>query len=229
MTENAGQVPLRVFAQRPTPTGKVALLVIAKAPVPGRSKTRLCPPCSFEEAVALAEASLRDTLDAVLATPVPHRVLVLDGAPGPWLPDGFDVIPQRGNGLGERLAGAFEDCGEPAFLVGMDTPQVTPALLSQGLAAVERGETAFGAAPDGGYWAIGLPRPDRRVFHGIPMSRPDTGTRQRERLVELGLNICDLPPLRDVDTFADARAVAAAAPATRFAAALAGLGIEATA
>jgi len=94
-----------------------ALVVIAKAPLPGRSKTRLCPPCTPHEAAALAEAALRDTLAAVLAAPVrARRVLVLDGEPGRWLPAGIEVIAQRGDGLGARLAAAFADVGGSAFL-----------------------------------------------------------------------------------------------------------------
>ena len=90
------------------------LIVIAKEPVPGRAKTRLCPPCTPDEAAALAEAALRDTFTAVAAAPAPRRVVVLDGRPGPWLPEGFEVIPQRAGGLAERLAGAFDDVGAPA-------------------------------------------------------------------------------------------------------------------
>ena len=55
---------------------------------------------------------------------------MLDGEPGDWLPEGFEVIAQRGDGLDERLAHAFADVGEPAVLIGMDTPQVTPELLA---------------------------------------------------------------------------------------------------
>ena len=69
------------------------LLVIAKEPRPGRVKTRLTPPFTPEEAAALAEAALADTLDAVARTPAERRVLVLDGTPGPWLPAGFEVVP----------------------------------------------------------------------------------------------------------------------------------------
>ena len=103
-----------------------AIAVIAKAPVAGRSKTRLTPPCTPEQAAALASAALADTLAAVAATPGARRVLVLDGAPGPWLRPGFEVLAQRGAGLAERLAAAFADIGEPALVVGMDTPQLTP-------------------------------------------------------------------------------------------------------
>jgi uncharacterized protein len=198
-----------------------ALLVIAKAPVPGRVKTRLTPPCTPDEASRLAAAALQDTLAAALASRrAGRRVLVLDGGVPGWLPDGFDVLAQRGVGLAARLAAAFSDARSPAFLVGMDTPQLTPELLDAGLAAVERNDAAFGPARDGGYWGIGLRRADERVFRGVPMSESGTGAAQRRRLRALGLRTALLPELRDVDTIADARAVAAAAPRTRFAAAL---------
>jgi rSAM/selenodomain-associated transferase 1 len=198
-----------------------ALLVIAKEPIPGRVKTRLTPPCTPTQAAALAAAALADTLAAVAAARgASRRVLVLDGRPGSWVPAGFDVIPQRGRGLAERLAAAFADVGGPALLVGMDTPQLTPALLEAGLDAVRAGGAAFGAALDGGYWGIGLQRPDPAVFAGVPMSEDHTGAVQRARLAVLGLATTSLPPLRDVDTIADARAVAEEAPDGAFAAAL---------
>jgi glycosyltransferase A (GT-A) superfamily protein (DUF2064 family) len=126
--------------------------------------------------------------------------------------------------LAERLAAAFDDAGGPAFLVGMDTPQLTPALLDAGVEALDAGADAvFGASLDGGYWAIGLRRPDPAVFRGVPMSDSWTGLAQRARLAELELETTILPPLLDVDTIDDARVVAAAAPGTRFAAVLDGL------
>jgi uncharacterized protein len=201
------------------------LLVIAKEPVPGRVKTRLTPPCTPEQAAALARAAIEDTLAAALAVERDtRRVLVLDGEPGEWIPDGFEVIAQRGDGLAERLAAAFDDAGAPAFLVGMDTPQLTPELLEAGLDAVLADDAAFGAAFDGGYWGIGLRRADARAFDGVPMSRDNTGAVQRARLAILGLRTAILPPLRDIDTIEDARAVAREAPDGRFAAALAKVG-----
>ena len=201
------------------------LLVIAKAPTPGRVKTRLSPPCSPEQAAELAGAALRDTLAAAArARRAARRVLVLDGAPGDWVPDGFSIVPQRDGGLAARLAAAFEAAEGPAFLVGMDTPQVTPELLDAGLGALEHADAVFGAALDGGYWGIGLSRPDPAAFRDVPMSEPTTGAFQRARLAELDLRTVVLPPLRDVDTIEDARSVAAEAPASRFAAALASMG-----
>ncbi|MEU4489086.1 DUF2064 domain-containing protein [Streptomyces purpurascens] len=194
------------------------LLVIAKEPRPGRVKTRLTPPFTPREAASLAEASLADTLDAVVATPADRRLLVLDGQPGPWLPAGFEVVRQCAGGLDERLADAFARCTGPALLIGMDTPQVTPGLLTVDFG---EGDAWFGPAEDGGFWALGLAEPDPALLRGVPMSTPVTGAVQRERLVLAGLRVRDLPRLRDVDTAADAEAVAALAPHGRFAARLA--------
>jgi glycosyltransferase A (GT-A) superfamily protein (DUF2064 family) len=193
------------------------LLVIAKQPVAGRVKSRLVPPYSHQQAATLAAAALADTLHAVLATPARRRVLVLDGVPGPWLPAGFEVIQQVGGGLDERLAAAFAAVSGPALIVGMDTPQVTPQLLAPSWDGVD---AWLGPAVDGGFWALGLREPDPGHVRGVPMSTPWTGTAQRDRLEAAGLQVADLPLLRDVDTAADAAAVAAVAPHTRFAAAL---------
>jgi uncharacterized protein len=191
------------------------LLVIAKQPLPGRVKTRLVPPCTYEQAAALAAAALSDTLQTVLTVPARRRILVLDGVPGPWLPAGFDVVPQCAGPLDERIAAAFAGVHGPALLIGMDTPQVTRDLLS----ADWRGADAlFGPAVDGGFWALGLRTPDPGLVRGVPMSTPETGAIQRARLLAAGLRVAALPPLRDVDTAADAVAIARQVPRTRFAA-----------
>ena len=146
------------------------LLVIAKAPVPGRVKTRLTPPCSPEQAAAVAGAALADTLAAVEGAEASRRVVVLEGAM-PVAP-GFEVVRQSGHGLGQRLAAAFADCGGTGFLVAMDTPQLTAADLDHALAALERPDVdaAIGPTPDGGYWGIGFSRPAPGAFAGVPMS-----------------------------------------------------------
>ena len=195
---------------------------MAKAPVPGRAKTRLCPPLSLEQAAVLAEAALIDTLEAVAASSAGHRMLVLDGEPGPWLVPGVRVVAQRGRGLDERLAAAFQQTSGPALLVGMDTPQLTPALLDLaiGLLQAPGVDAVLGPAEDGGWWIIGLREADPRIFLGVPMSSPNTADAQRARLGQLGLGTVELPTLRDVDRFEDALAVAELAPGTRFARAL---------
>jgi glycosyltransferase A (GT-A) superfamily protein (DUF2064 family) len=171
----------------------------------------------------VGEAALTDTLAAVAATKAARRLLVLEGRPGPWLQPGFEVFPQCEGGLDRRLAAAFEAAGGPALLVGMDTPQLTPALLGAAIRALGgKGEcdAVLGPAADGGYWAIGLRRPQADVFTGVPMSTEITGEAQARRLDRLGLRRRRLPELRDVDTIEDARAVAALIPRSRFAVAL---------
>jgi rSAM/selenodomain-associated transferase 1 len=204
-------------------TARPTLAVIAKAPVAGRVKTRLCPPCTPQQAAALAQASLRDTLAAMAAVRGVRRAIVLDGAPGPWCGD-CEVVAQRGAGLDERLANGFADLGGgPALIVGMDTPQVTAAELDRALCALEAGDAVLGPALDGGYWCIGLRRPEPRALLGVPMSVAWTLAAQRERLLGLGLALAEVGALLDVDTMADAAAVAAAAPRTHFARAVAEL------
>jgi len=207
-----------------------AIIVLAKEPRPGRVKTRLCPPCSPTEAATLAEAALRDTLAAAVRTePAGRVVLALDGEPGSWLPRGVDVIRQRGHGLAARLTAAFDDVRGPALLVGMDTPQLTPALLAEALTQLGREavDAVLGLAHDGGWWAIGLKRPDRRVFTGVPMSTPWTGARQLRRLHAIGLRVASLPRLTDVDDIASAVVVARESPATNFARTLGALAVPA--
>jgi rSAM/selenodomain-associated transferase 1 len=200
----------------------VALLVIAKEPLPGRAKTRLTPPCSADQAAELARASLLDTLDVVGRTPARRKLLVVEGDGRRWRRDGFELIRQRGTAFGDRLAAAFEDVGSPALLVGMDTPQLTPLLLLEGMRALARPEVdvVLGPACDGGYWSIGFKAAVAGAFTGVPMSCGSTFSSQRARLDGLGLRVYEQPRLRDVDTIEDARAVAGAAPHTRFARAL---------
>lgn len=208
---------------RPAPSIPAQLVVVAKEPVPGRVKTRLSPPYRREDAAALAEAALADTLVTVAGVEVERRVLALDGSAGPWLPTGFDVVPQRGNGLDERLAHAVDDAyaglRRPVLLIGMDTPQVTRPLLARAAVrlAYGSGQALLGPAHDGGFWLLGLPAPDPALLVGVPMSAARTGRIQLARLRRAGLRVGLLPTLRDVDTAADARRVAAQAPASRFA------------
>jgi uncharacterized protein len=199
---------------------RTQVVVITKAPVPGRSKTRLTPPCTPEQAAGIAAAAVGDTLDAVRAAPVAGRVVALDGAPGDLDLTGFAVVPQVEGDLGVRLAAAFADAmagsAAPALLIGMDTPQVTPELLARCARRLEDGgpgTAVLGTAPDGGWWALGVHRAESAaVLAAVPMSRDDTAVRTREALEATGLVVLDLPELTDIDHFPDALAVAAECP-----------------
>lgn len=199
---------------------RFCLLIMAKSPVPGQVKTRLCPPLTLEEAADVAAASLLDTLSAALATPGAVPVVALAGTV--QREDVREalaecvVIPQRGRTFADRLAHAHADIarfGMPVLQIGMDTPQVTASLLES---CAEFEEAALGFAVDGGWWALGLRDPRRaEVLRDVPMSQADTGVRTLEAL--LGMNVRNLPVLSDVDTMADAREVAAQVPHSRFA------------
>jgi glycosyltransferase A (GT-A) superfamily protein (DUF2064 family) len=200
---------------------RTQIVVVSKAPVAGRVKTRLCPPCSPAQAARLAGAALADTIDAVNATPAARRVLLLDGDYPP--PQGWDVVAQRGEGLGPRLASGFADtarAGTATLLLGMDTPQVTPALLAAVNSQLSNADGVLGKAADGGWWVLALREPGMaHVLSDVPMSRPDTGELTRQAFVERGLSIAEAKVLRDVDTFGDLREVAALCPHGHFAAA----------
>ncbi len=192
------------------------ITVIAKTPIPGRVKTRLCPPCSPDQAAEIAAAALADTFDAldtvrdqINGVPV-DRYLLLDGEPQAWMPSRYAPVPQRGNGLSERLRNGFADLGAGA-IVGMDTPHAAH-LLDRALDWLAAGTDVLGPAEDGGYWMIGLcggaldALDD--VFRDIPMSTPITGDAQLGRLRQLGRAVELLPSARDLDTIDDLRAVA---------------------
>lgn len=188
------------------------ILVLAKTPIAGRVKTRLCPPCTPDQAAAIAAAALNDTVAAVRAVPAAH-VVAFDE---PSTVDGFAVIRQRGKGLAERIANAFADVGGPTVQIGMDTPQVTAGLLTDALHHESDG--VLGPAEDGGWWALGL-RNHRHaeLIRDVPMSTPDTGRLTLKALRGAGLTIGLLPTLRDVDTFEDAEKVAEEIPNSMFA------------
>jgi glycosyltransferase A (GT-A) superfamily protein (DUF2064 family) len=192
------------------------VLVMAKEPRPGRVKTRLCPPCSPEQAAAVAEAALADTLAAVAACAASRKVLALDGEPGPWLPPGFDVISQRGTDFNQRLAEAWSDAGGPGLQLGMDTPQVTVPELDELLTRLDTVDAVLGHALDGGWWVIGWRGADpQAMFTGVPMSAASTGRAQEARIRALGLRLHRAASKRDIDTIDDLHAVAREFPGLR--------------
>jgi glycosyltransferase A (GT-A) superfamily protein (DUF2064 family) len=200
------------------------IVVLAKEPQPGRVKTRLQSRFTTEESAQLAAAAIRDTQGAVRASRVPRRVLCWEGNSSDFA-DGFEVLPQRSGTLNDRLAGAFDDLGRDGsarvLLIGMDTPQISAALLDTDW---DDCDAILGLSEDGGFWAIGLRTPDpARVFAGIEMSTARTGAAQLARLVSLGRSVKLLPPLRDIDEPADAAYVADHFPDLEFSQLHAGL------
>jgi len=205
-------------------------LVVAKAPVPGEAKTRLGADVGDVAAAELAAAALLDTL-AVCVRTFPGRChLALAGdlgaaARGSELRTAlrsWHVFDQVGTTFGARLAHAHLTLAAtstaPVVQIGMDTPQVTPALLADAAGQLRPGRGVLGPAHDGGWWLLGLSRPAvAQVLTGIPMSTGRTAFETRRALVGWGVAVATAPALRDVDTIADAAVVAREAPTTRFA------------
>lgn len=200
------------------------LLIVAKAPVPGLAKTRIAATVGPEAAADLAAAALLDTLD--VATSCDAGVVVAitgdlgSAARGDEIRDALasvSVIQQRGAGLAERLAHAHADAAGhgPVVQIGMDTPQVTADDLAAADAYVRSDGAVLGPATDGGWWLLGLDDATRAEFLAdIPMSAADTGARTS---AALGADRPRLRELRDMDTWADAVAIAAEVPDRRIA------------
>ena len=151
-------------------SARTVVLVVAKAPVPGRVKTRLGARIGYDAAADLAAAALHDTLAACSTAFAPgRRYLALagelaDATDGRALGDavaGWSVLPQRGRGLADRLSGAHADVaeherrlGRPAprvVQVGMDTPQLTTRDLAAMAPSVPATGSAAGSAAEASY------------------------------------------------------------------------------
>jgi len=190
------------------------IVVVAKEPLPGKVKTRLQPSCTAHQAARIAEAALADTLTTASRTPAARRILLLEGDyPAP---PGWEVTKQHGEGLAERLANGFAETAEPGLatlLIGMDTPHVTPSLLTTVASGLSETDAVLAPAEDGGWWALAMNDPlYGKALATVPTSRPDTGWLTIEALAQQGLSVGLAPVLRDVDTIDDLRSVAALCP-----------------
>jgi uncharacterized protein len=199
----------------------VTVLVVAKAPVPGLAKTRLAAAVGADAAADIAAAALLDTLDAVAASNVAARVVAFTGDIDAAtraaelhrrLRD-FTVIDQRGDSFAARLANAHADAyaaagARPVLQIGMDTPQVTPRLITRCAEALLSAPAVLGIAWDGGWWILGVHSPSTAgALRGLPMSRGDTGAVTLKALRDTGIDVALVEELRDVDTIEDVAAV----------------------
>lgn len=212
---------------------RAAVLVMAKAPVPGEAKTRLGATVGDEAAAGFAAACILDTL-AVCADAFPdaalrHVALAGDLSRAVRRDElserltSWTVHAQRGEGFARRLANAHLDVaratGAPVVQIGMDTPHVSVAQLTAVADLVGRGNDAvLGAAEDGGWWVLAVTDPRLALgLTGVEMSTEHTYTDTLAVLEAAGATVAGTDVLRDVDTSEDADLAAAAAPHTRFA------------
>ena len=199
-----------------------ALVILAKAPIPGEVKTRLCPPLTPDEAATLHGSFVLDMLERS-KTAVAKLKLPLDRylacAPSSALVffkimeerQGVTLIDQIGDDPGEHLQHVFETMFEKRYqrvlIVGTDVPSLPLDYYTQALALLEKNDLVLGPALDGGYYLIGLKRTVPELFIGIPWSTERVLAMTQEKAMTLGLTTALLPPWRDVDTIEDLKAL----------------------
>ncbi len=187
------------------------VVLFARAPVPGRTKTRLAASIGDRDAAAVAAALLRHALGVVSGSSGWGGVLSWadDPARDVDVPHDLDVEQQSGGGLGRRMADAFARHfaagAEQVVLVGSDVPALGSRHLAAAFALLEEVEVVLGPAADGGYWLVGQRAPCRDLFTGVQWSSDRTLAMTRRRLSELGAGWGELETLRDLDTVEDLR------------------------
>ncbi|MGH2922346.1 MAG: TIGR04282 family arsenosugar biosynthesis glycosyltransferase [Gaiellaceae bacterium] len=188
-----------------------SVLVVAKAPIPGRAKTRLVPPLTAEQAAALQEALLLDTLETCRAEAPETAILHADRSEAPALarlagPE-VRLVLQEGRGLGDalRLGMARGLAGGPTALVSSDIPGLPPGSLTRAFTLLEERscDVVLGPALDGGYWLIAMREPSDAPFDAIPWSTPAAFAVTVQQCEEAGLEVATIDPWRDIDTPVD--------------------------
>src|ERR1700738_5297259 len=189
-----------------------ALAVMTKAPRAGHVKTRLQPPLTAEEAAQLNICFLRDTAAAIKSacrddavgigvfTPIGSGAAYID-----ILPREFELLPQRGEEFGERLAFAVEDlfrCGFGSVcLIDSDSPTVSSEIYAQAVSALARSgdQVVLGPSDDGGYYLIGLKQNHRELFERIDWSTDRVLNQTVDRAKQLKIDIELLPNGYEID------------------------------
>ena len=195
-----------------------ALAVMTKVPRAGQVKTRLVPPLSPQEAAQLNVCFLRDTATAIgkargttargigVYTPVGAEAAYID-----ILPDDFDLLPQRGNGFGERLAFAAADlfkCGFTSVcLIDSDSPTVAADVYAQAVELLSKPtqSVVLGPSDDGGYYLIGMKREHPELFQRIDWSTERVLDQTKQRAQEIKVDVSLLPTGYDIDDAASLR------------------------
>ena len=201
---------------------KTALVMFAKAPIPGQVKTRLCPPLTPDEAATLHGSFVLDTLERTklavtkFKLPVDRHLACAPSATHVFFKimeerQGVKVIDQVGDDLGARMHAAFEALFargyQQVLIIGTDAPTLPLDHVKQALTRLEQHDLVLGPALDGGYYLIGLKRPIQALFHDIPWSTDQVLKRTQEQAAKAGLTVALLEPWRDVDTLDDLQAL----------------------
>ncbi len=191
--------------------GRPALVVVAKRPVPGQTKTRLCPPLTPSQAASLYECFLRDTLEIVRHVPEAQPVIgyLPEDAAGYFrgLAPDMELALQRGDSLGERLdhllTAALASGADKAIVMDSDSPTLPARYIRRAFAELETTDVVLGPTRDGGYYLIGVKQPQPRLLRHVHMSTPHVLAETLELAKSEGLSVALLPGWYDVDTIGD--------------------------
>ncbi|GIX22727.1 MAG: hypothetical protein KatS3mg121_1510 [Gammaproteobacteria bacterium] len=206
-------MPRAATAQR---AGRI--LVFAKAPVPGRVKTRLAPRLSPAACAALHTRLIDHSLAQAVAARIGPVELWSDAPDHPEMTalarrHGAVLRRQRGADLGARMADALQrvlnEGASFALLIGSDCPALDAAVLASAAGALREREWVFVPTEDGGYALVGCRRMQAALFQAIDWGTERVMAQTRARLASLGLGARELPPLWDVDRPADLERLAA--------------------
>ena len=189
-----------------------AIIIVAKEPVPGQTKTRLCPPFTLESAAAFYRCLLLDSLALMSRLETADHVIAYApvGAHGYFTqlaPSGFSLIGQVGNNLGERLANAlghhFDQGYDRVVIMNSDGPTLPLAHLEEAFSGLDRADVTLGPGHDGGYYLIGMKERHRQLFKGIHWSTERVVSQTLAACRRLGLTVHHLPEWYDVDIAED--------------------------
>jgi rSAM/selenodomain-associated transferase 1 len=200
-------------------TAANAIMIFAKSPIPGRVKTRLCPPLRPEEAVELYKSFVKDTIHTAQAVKNSVTTILYDPStqfPGiDWLGPGFpeSFISQKGRDLGDKLSTAFLEAfargAERVLAIGSDLPHLERDIIESAFSMLDKKDVVLGPAEDGGYYLIGLKRCWNDLFSGIAWSTSRVFKQTVQRTQNAGLSMGILPRLYDVDTASELNALEA--------------------
>ena len=200
--------------KNPALVGKCAMGIMIKTPRNGRSKTRLCPPFSPEEAAGISRCFLKDTGATIEALRRQDSLVVGVAVYTPvgteheleqLLPSGFKMIAQRETDFGARLLGAVQDLFSVGFgavcLIDSDSPTLPLSYLQEMAAALKQGNdrVLIGPSMDGGYYAIGMREAHTRLFQDITWEADRVCDQTIERAKEIAVPAITLPAWYDVD------------------------------
>jgi rSAM/selenodomain-associated transferase 1 len=192
---------------------KSAIVVVGKAPRPGTTKTRLCPPLTPRDAAALYRGFLIDTVATACSLGWDQVTVVYPKGPrmraelGSIIPAGVRLHAQPGRGLGPALSGTFDRHLAEGFdrvvLIGSDNPTLRADVVEDARRALDNVDVVLGPTVDGGYYLIGMARPHPEVFERITWSTSLVYGETVERARNAGLSVVSMPTWYDVDTFDD--------------------------